>query len=127
MAEGLDEAEQTVLAGSDSGRLLLSDGTATWLTSAEDADAAQRTSSALDFERLDDDAERWAFDTHGFLLVEDVMDAAWADAAVAGIDANLDGIEYRGAGDKLELDLHPGAHGWGGNKSEAFFKRHLKF
>ena len=32
-----------------------------------------------------------------------------------------------GAADKLELDLHPGAHGWGGNRSEAFFKQHLKF
>ena len=104
-AEGLGEAEQTVLAGSDSDCLLLSDGTATWLASADDADAAQRTSSALDFERRDDDAERWAFDTHGFLLVEDVMDAAWADAAVAGIDANLDDIEYRGAGDKLDGDV----------------------
>lgn len=30
-----------------------------------------------------------------------------------------------GAADKLELDLHPGNHGWGGNKSEAFFKKHL--
>ncbi len=30
-----------------------------------------------------------------------------------------------GAEDHLELDLHPGEHGWGGNKSEAFFKAHL--
>ena len=97
-AEGLGEAEQTVLAGSDSGRLLLSDGTATWLASADDADAAQRTSSALDFAPRDDAAERWAFDTHGFLLVEDIMDDAWADAAQAGIDANLDRMMYRGAG-----------------------------
>jgi len=36
---------------------------------------------------------------------------------------------YRAAGasDRLELDLHPGEHGWGGNKSEAFFKEHLSF
>ena len=36
---------------------------------------------------------------------------------------------YRAAGvaDHLELDLHPGEHGWGGNKSEGFFKRHLAF
>ena len=104
-AEELGEAEQTVLAGSDSGHLLLSDGTATWLASADDADAAQRTSSALDFAPRDDDAERWAFDTHGFLLVEDIMDDAWADAAQAGIDANLDQIEYRGVGDKLDGDV----------------------
>jgi dienelactone hydrolase len=34
---------------------------------------------------------------------------------------------YRAAGaaDKLELDLHPGEHGWGGNRSVAFFGRHL--
>jgi dienelactone hydrolase len=30
-----------------------------------------------------------------------------------------------GAGDSLELDLHPGEHGWGGNKSTAFFGKHL--
>ena len=30
-----------------------------------------------------------------------------------------------GAADQLELDLHPGEHGWGGNKSEAFFRKHL--
>jgi hypothetical protein len=30
-----------------------------------------------------------------------------------------------GAADKLELDLHPGEHGWGGNKSVGFFGRYL--
>ncbi len=29
------------------------------------------------------------------------------------------------AGDRLELDLHPGEHGWGGNRSVAFFEKHL--
>ncbi|WP_092653509.1 alpha/beta hydrolase family protein [Actinopolymorpha singaporensis] len=29
------------------------------------------------------------------------------------------------AGDHLELDLFPGGHGWGGNRSVAFFSRHL--
>ena len=29
------------------------------------------------------------------------------------------------AAERLELDLHPGEHGWGGNKSEAFFGRYL--
>jgi dienelactone hydrolase len=29
------------------------------------------------------------------------------------------------ATDKLELDLHPNAHAWGANKSEAFFRKHL--
>jgi hypothetical protein len=32
-----------------------------------------------------------------------------------------------GASGMLELDLHEGEHGWGGNRSEAFFKKHLKF
>lgn len=30
-----------------------------------------------------------------------------------------------GAAQNLELDLHTGEHGWGGNRSEAFFGRHL--
>ncbi len=30
-----------------------------------------------------------------------------------------------GASKNLELDLHPGEHGWGANKSEAFFGKHL--
>ena len=36
---------------------------------------------------------------------------------------------YRAAGaaDGLELDLHPGEYGWGGNRSEAFFKKHLEY
>jgi len=29
------------------------------------------------------------------------------------------------AADNLELDLHAGEHGWGGNRSVAFFERHL--
>lgn len=33
--------------------------------------------------------------------------------------------EAADAGDRLELDLHPGEHGWGGNKSENFFKSYL--
>ena len=30
------------------------------------------------------------------------------------------------ASENLELDLHKGQHGWGGNKAEKFFTRHLK-
>ncbi len=33
--------------------------------------------------------------------------------------------EAAGARDRLELDLHPGEHGWGGNRSARFFRRHL--
>ena len=33
--------------------------------------------------------------------------------------------EAAGAAEQLELDLHPGEHGWGGNKAEAFFNAHL--
>jgi ectoine hydroxylase-related dioxygenase (phytanoyl-CoA dioxygenase family) len=104
-AEGLGEAEQTLLMGGDSGRVLLSDGTATWLTPADDGDVAQRATSPLEFGGRDDAAERWAFDTQGFLLVEGVMDDDWVDAAVAGIDANLDHMVYRGVGDKLDGDV----------------------
>jgi ectoine hydroxylase-related dioxygenase (phytanoyl-CoA dioxygenase family) len=100
-AEGLGEVEQTVLTGGDSGRLVLSDGATTWLASSHDV--GQRASSALDFERRDDAAERWAFDTNGYLLVEGVMDDEWIDAAVAAIDANLDRLIYRG--DKLDGDV----------------------
>ncbi len=32
-----------------------------------------------------------------------------------------------GAADRLELDLFEAEHSWGGNKSEAFFKKHLGF
>lgn len=31
-----------------------------------------------------------------------------------------------GAGDRLSLDLFPGGHGWGANKSEAFFRQYLQ-
>jgi len=34
--------------------------------------------------------------------------------------------EAAGAGDRLELDLHPGEHGWSGRKAPAFFAEHLK-
>ena len=104
-AEGLSEAEQTLLMGGDADHVVLSDGTAAWLTSADDADVAQRPSSPL---ALDGDAaaaERWAFETQGFLLVDGVMDDDWIDAAVAGIDANLDRLFFRGAGDKLDGDV----------------------
>ncbi|MCE9590123.1 MAG: alpha/beta hydrolase family protein [Planctomycetes bacterium] len=44
--------------------------------------------------------------------------------------ANYKQVEriYRAAGvkDKLELDLFPGEHAWGGNKSRPFFRKHLK-
>lgn len=39
----------------------------------------------------------------------------------------LSGSIYAAAGvpDRLELDLFPGEHGWGGRKSVAFFRKHL--
>ncbi len=33
--------------------------------------------------------------------------------------------EAAGASDRLDLDLHPGEHGWAGNKSEGFFGQYL--
>ena len=35
--------------------------------------------------------------------------------------------EAAGATESLELDLHQRGHGWGDNRSEAFFRRHLHF
>ena len=102
-AQELGEAEQTLLTGSDSNRLVLSDGATTWLASS--AAVAQRATSALELGYRDDSAERWAFDTNGYLLVEGVMDDEWIDAAVAGIDANLERMIYRGAGDQLDGDV----------------------
>jgi hypothetical protein len=34
--------------------------------------------------------------------------------------------ESSGASSRLELDLHPGPHAWGANRSESFFKKHLQ-
>jgi hypothetical protein len=34
--------------------------------------------------------------------------------------------EAAGARDNLELDLFPGEHSWGANKSIPFFEKHLK-
>lgn len=100
----LGQAEQTVLMGGDASHVVLSDGTTNSLTSAEDADLTQRPSSPLKLEDRQESAERWAFDTQGFLLVDGVMDDEWIEAAVAGIDANLDRLFFRGAGDKLDGD-----------------------
>lgn len=104
-AADLGAAEQAVLTGGESPSLLLSDGKTTRLVPATGADAAQQASSALTLESQGDTAERWAFDTHGCLVVEGVMDDAWIEAAVAGIDANLDRLFYRGAGAKLDGDI----------------------
>ena len=111
-AKGLGEAEQALLMGGGSTRVLLSDGHTTWLSDADDAEVAQRASSPLEGGSTDDAAERWAFDTHGYLLAEGVMDEDWIEAAVAGIDANLDRMVYRGVGDvdnAVTLAKIPGA------------------
>ena len=104
-AEGLGEAEKTLLAGSDAPDLLLSDGTATWLSPADDTEVAQRPSSALELGCGEEAAERWAFDTNGYLVIEDVMDNDWVDAALAGIDANVGSVEGRGVGAELDGDV----------------------
>ena len=103
-AEGLDETEQTLLMGGEADHVVLSDGTTNWLTPAENADVVQRATSPLELQDRHECSERWAFDTQGFLLVDGIMDDEWIEAAVAGIDANLDRLFYRGAGDKLDGD-----------------------
>ena len=47
------------------------------------------------------------------------------DTAKACFDQVQQIYSVAGAADQLELDLFPGEHGWGGNKSEAFFRKHL--
>lgn len=47
------------------------------------------------------------------------------DGALACFSKVKQIYEAAGAGEHLELDLFPGEHSWGGNKSVAFFKKHL--
>ncbi len=47
------------------------------------------------------------------------------DTALQCYEQLTDIYAAAGASDRLELDLHPGEHGWAGNRSEAFFRRHL--
>lgn len=47
------------------------------------------------------------------------------DTAMASFEQTQRIYTAAGAVDRLELDLHPGEHGWGGNKSEAFFNKWL--
>lgn len=48
------------------------------------------------------------------------------DSAMACFNKLSKIYEAAGASDNLELDLHQGQHGWGANKSEKFFGKHLK-
>ncbi len=47
------------------------------------------------------------------------------DTAMACFERSRGIYTAAGATDQLDLDLFPGEHGWGGNKSEAFFQKHL--
>ncbi|MDQ3855224.1 MAG: prolyl oligopeptidase family serine peptidase, partial [Chloroflexota bacterium] len=47
------------------------------------------------------------------------------DTAMACYDQARAIYHAAGAAELLELDLFPGEHGWGGRRSEAFFRRHL--
>ena len=71
-------------------------------------------------------------DLHGLLaprpLLEDIgaYDTCFkVDTAKACFDQVRRIYEAAGAADRLELDLFPGEHGWGGNRSETFFKKYL--
>jgi len=48
------------------------------------------------------------------------------DSSTAAFNRVKEIYTAAGAGDSLELDLHPGEHGWGGNKSIEFFEKHLR-
>lgn len=48
------------------------------------------------------------------------------DTAMACFNHVKEIYQAAGAEDKLELDLHPGHHQWGANKSLNFFNKHLK-
>jgi len=47
------------------------------------------------------------------------------DSALACFNRVKKIYQAAGAPEKLELDLHPNEHGWGGNKSIEFFKKYL--
>lgn len=73
-------------------------------------------------------------DLHGLIaprpLLEDIgaYDKCFlVDTAKACYDQVERIYTAAGAAEQLELDLFPGDHGWGANKSEAFFKRYLRF
>ena len=48
------------------------------------------------------------------------------ETAMACFDRAKQIYAAAGAGDRLEIDLFPGEHGWGGRRSEAFFRRYLE-
>jgi dienelactone hydrolase len=48
------------------------------------------------------------------------------DTAMACFDRVKQIYAAAGAAERLELDLFPGEHGWGGRRSEAFFRRYLE-
>ena len=45
-----------------------------------------------------DPDEVWAFDTNGYLVVQNVMDDDWIKEAIAAIDASVDAVVTRGIG-----------------------------
>jgi hypothetical protein len=47
------------------------------------------------------------------------------DGAVKCFDKVKKVYSAAGASEKLEADIFPGEHAWGGNKSKTFFKKHL--
>jgi len=71
-------------------------------------------------------------DLQGLLAPRPLLIDIGANDSCFGVDGAMDCYRkletiYAAAGvpDRLELDLFPGEHGWGGNKSEAFFYKYL--
>jgi hypothetical protein len=48
------------------------------------------------------------------------------DSSLVAFERIQEIYQAAGAADRLELDLHPNEHGWGGNKSVAFFGKYLR-
>jgi hypothetical protein len=115
-ANALSDIEQVLLgAGARGGPqqpIVLSDGKHVWtedaataLGSAQAHPSIMMNASSLETSAAakpghcqPDPLEVWAFDTHGFLLVKNVMDADWIEEAIAAIDACVDHTVTRGIG-----------------------------
>ena len=110
-ASTLTDVEQALLGGGASGTrqppIVLSDGTRVWKEDRMTALGDPRAHPSIFIKATTPDIhsgchpnpeEVWAFDTHGFLLVRNVMDADWIEEAIAAIDACVDKVVTRGIG-----------------------------
>lgn len=113
-ASELTDIEKTLLGGGASEEkqpIVLSDGKRVWTEDASTTlgspqaypsilGTAMGSGSALgEAGQCDPDpGEVWTFDTCGYLIVQNVMDDAWINEAIAAIDACVDAVVARGIG-----------------------------